>query len=105
MMTPKQLEWRRKQVLERLYYPVSPRCYLNAHKRGYQYGDIRCIQCKKWIRPSDPEEAKEIKVMARGKRFHDPKYCPTNSIEPSAFSTTPKFHKHRKYWLDTIKRY
>jgi len=75
----------------------------NSHKKTYLKGFIRCVKCRKWIHPDDPEDAKEIFVARSGKRIHRP--CPSISFGVSAFATVPRFHGTRRRRLDAIKRY
>lgn len=106
MMTPKQIQWRRRQVMENIQEkPHIIRYPEQFHRRAYHKGDMRCVNCKKWINPHNTEEAKEIVYGKRGYRIHNLKYCTVNSDHVAAFSTTPKFHGTRRKWLDAIKRY
>lgn len=107
-MTLKQLEKRKRIVLLGTQMGIThtfsiPDYFL--HHRSYEQGYIRCINCKKWIDPNNPEESKEIEFAGGGKRHHKDRYCPVNSTDPSVFATVPRFHGTRRKRLDAIKRY
>lgn len=75
------------------------------HQRGYHLGDIRCTKCLKWIHPDNPEEAKEIKIGAIGKRTHNQRYCLSNGKGSAAFITAPRHSPSRRKKVLEAKRY
>ena len=102
MMSPKQLEMRKRWLLtgeksHSYQYVVPPK------RRAYEKGDIRCTNCHKWINPHNEEEAQEIRFGKGGKMMH--KDCPVRAINPSQFITRPRFHGTRRKWLALVKRY
>lgn len=107
-MTPKQLEKRKRTILLGLQIGKTHTFSLPdyfTHHRSYLQGYIRCVNCKKWIDPNNPEEAKEILIVGGGRRQHHPLRCPVNSEDPAVFATVPRFHGTRRRRLETIKRY
>lgn len=104
-MSPNQIIWRRRMVMEGIQERPHKQDPEWLHRRSYLKGDIRCVNCLKWINPKNPKEAQEIIYGKRGNRIHNPRYCPVNSDYVAAFSTTPKFHGTRRKWLNEVKRY
>jgi hypothetical protein len=105
-MTPNQIEWRKRQVMEALQ--ERPHHYQNPehlHRRSYNHGDLRCTHCKKWLNPNIPEEAKEIKIAKRGMRIHSKQYCEVNSPYVAAMVMFAKFRPTRSKRILEIKRY
>lgn len=64
-----------------------------THKRGYRYGDLHCTNCKKWLNPNRPDEAREIRYGARMNRLH--LNCPVYSPYPATLIMFSKFHGAR----------
>lgn len=103
-MTPKQIQTRKAWILSgRQQKPHSYHYPEHLHRRAYMYGDIRCTNCKLWVDPDNPIEAKVIAYGKNGKRRH--KNCPVRSSYVAAFVMFPKFHGTRKRRLETVKRY
>lgn len=75
------------------------------HRRGYEYGDMRCTNCQKWIDPDDPIESIEIFINKAGRRQHDRRFCPVNSPYVATLVRSPKFHGTRRKIVNTAPRY
>lgn len=106
-MKPGQIEARKRWVLgdKKFRYNKNTSNGSALHKRGYDLGDIRCCQCKKWIDPEDPFEAIEIKITPAGKRMHHERYCADNRRGIAYFATVTRSSDARRKRLEYEKRY
>jgi hypothetical protein len=84
-LTPSYLQTRMRWFLEKKPGPVRKTFdSIRRHIRGYEFGDLRCRSCLKWIDPDDPQESKEI-IRDKGLRMRH-KDCPVNSFNANYVS-------------------
>ena len=86
IFTPEELQRfkRFKEKISRMMLSHKGPLQSNFHTRGYDKGDLRCIRCRKWLNPNDPQEAKEIQYGKGGKRHHF--RCPVWASYPATLS-------------------
>lgn len=103
-MTPNQILWRYNRIM---YGGVEKHTTKGEwlHIRKYENGDLRCTNCKKWLNPEKPEEAKEIIYSKRGQPLHSSRYCPVRSAYMASLCMYAKFHGARRRRVEQAKRY